>query len=54
MERETVQADLDDASDASINPRDKAAVPGAPSLIDMFRFRRSGESGTDCKRVGTD
>ena len=36
VERETVQADLGDSSDASVNPRDIAAAPGTPSLMDMF------------------
>ena len=35
-EEEPVQADLDDASDASIDPRMVAAASGAPSLLDVF------------------
>ena len=38
VERETVQADLDDASGASIDPRMVAAASGAPCLIDMFNL----------------
>ena len=34
--REPVQADLDDASYASIDPREVAAAPGAPSIMDML------------------
>ena len=36
---ETVQADLDDASDASTDPRVAAAASGAPSIIDMFSLQ---------------
>ena len=33
---EPVQADLDDASDSSVNPRLVAAAPGAPNLLELF------------------
>ena len=35
-EEEPVQADLDDASDASIDPRMVAADSGTPSLLEVF------------------
>ena len=41
-DRELIPADLDDASDASINPRVVAAAPGAPSLVDMFDIEDQG------------
>ena len=33
---EPAQADLDDASDSSVNPRLVAAAPGAPNLLELF------------------
>ena len=50
---EPVQADLDDASDASINPREAAAAPGSSYPDRYLQLRRSVESGTGCGRTGT-
>ena len=33
---EPVQADLDDASDSSVNPRLVAAAPGPPDMLELF------------------